>query len=545
MKRIIVLTLAPIFSACASLGNEYVSQTNQTAPPSTGTTTTEITTETTTSQPSLDNDNDGFSIKEGDCDDNDATINPDATEYCDGIDSDCSGSESSGIVSFYNTAENKWYDRTNNLTGDANAPSSQSLTDSGDYHFCEGTFYVSLFVANDISLIGEYGEVFLDGADLEQVIINANGFNLDIRNLVIQNGAQPSLQGGGLYQSEGTLRLTDVDFFSNSADAGGALAVWDATTVLENVSFYQNLASTGGAVGVYNGTYVSSDTRYIENAAENAGALYAYYTNISEASPNYEGNAAADTAGAVYSIGAVYEAYDQADGATAQDCTFRNNSAPFGGVWRGFISTLSLNDCDLINETDALDNSTHDIYVADNGFFYNYEAQTSVTCDATGCGNATGYSILAKSPSEYNISPTSIIGNTYLSQTIDTIDTFSYYIKSQIACTPTFTVHEKTADADWAQIWEGQSGTTNDLSFSYVGAGDVGVPTVPGNEYLLGISNGDSCGLLFFFWGGDKSIPDAGFGDLTGYAFQINWDTAIGISTYTTGIYNTSVTSSH
>jgi hypothetical protein len=46
-----------------------------------------------------DDDGDGFSDK--DCDDNNATVNPDADEVCDGLDNNCDGRVDEGLILEY------------------------------------------------------------------------------------------------------------------------------------------------------------------------------------------------------------------------------------------------------------------------------------------------------------------------------------------------------------------------------------------------------------------------------------------------------------
>ena len=63
----------------------------------------------------LDVDEDGF-FEDVDCDDRDATVNPDATEACNGIDDNCDGSVDEGVLT-------TWFsDADGDTFGDASVP---------------------------------------------------------------------------------------------------------------------------------------------------------------------------------------------------------------------------------------------------------------------------------------------------------------------------------------------------------------------------------------------------------------------------------------
>ncbi len=65
-----------------------------------------------------DEDGDGFSVSTGDCDDDDAEINPTAEEICDGLDNNCDGETDEGVqLTFYADADGDSY-------GDGAAPLS-------------------------------------------------------------------------------------------------------------------------------------------------------------------------------------------------------------------------------------------------------------------------------------------------------------------------------------------------------------------------------------------------------------------------------------
>ncbi len=66
-----------------------------------------------------DCDEDGYSVEDGDCNDEDATVNPAAEEYCDGVDNDCDGEVDEGIGSLWyaDTDGDGWGDATQTVQG--------------------------------------------------------------------------------------------------------------------------------------------------------------------------------------------------------------------------------------------------------------------------------------------------------------------------------------------------------------------------------------------------------------------------------------------
>jgi hypothetical protein len=68
----------------------------------------------------------GYSSDDSDCDDSDAAINPDAEEYCDGVDNDCDGDVDSGAVDatdFYADADGDGYGDAADSVWGCSAPS--------------------------------------------------------------------------------------------------------------------------------------------------------------------------------------------------------------------------------------------------------------------------------------------------------------------------------------------------------------------------------------------------------------------------------------
>ena len=83
-----------------------------------------------------DGDNDGYTVNDGDCDDGNPTVNPGATEVCDDIDNNCDGSMS-------DLPTDQWEPNSSWNVGDLNAVNylgeldDDSIIEIDNYHFPE------------------------------------------------------------------------------------------------------------------------------------------------------------------------------------------------------------------------------------------------------------------------------------------------------------------------------------------------------------------------------------------------------------------------
>jgi len=233
----------------------------------------------------VDQDGDGFYSDE-DCDDSDASINPDASELDPGVngtDDDCNG----------------WVDDVD-ICDTANGFSTiqgaiDGLSDGFLIRVCSGVWSENLeFDGREIDVLATEGPdvTTIDGSSSGSVAVFVGGSSVSVEGFTITNGYGDELGGaldctqsdltlvgnvittnigvwgGGLYARRCELNLQENSFENNSAsEMGGGLYAQKCSGDIVGNSFGQNVASEGGGVTLYETSLNFQDNQVYSNQA--------------------------------------------------------------------------------------------------------------------------------------------------------------------------------------------------------------------------------------------------------------------------------------
>jgi predicted outer membrane repeat protein len=309
----------------------------------------------------IDNDGDGVSPDDGDCNDADATTYPGAADpACDGVDNDCDGA---GLDDTFAIGLVRYADLQSAL---------DAAVDGDTVDVCQGAFVANTTFAPDAPMAvtvrawsGDPADTVLDGGSLGPILVIGPGADVTLENLGFSNGVSSwrddvwLSSGGAIFADGAMLTVRGSRFETNTAtEWGGAIAAGvddDATSglVVEDCTFEDNRAlANGGAIAVRADSVdasptveVTSGTFTNDRASESGGALYFYGDGLraTVASSDFDTNSVSGHR----SAGGAIEAAGAGVALTVSDSSFTDNTS---GRWAGAVS-MTADTSDLVVDT--------------------------------------------------------------------------------------------------------------------------------------------------------------------------------------------------
>ena len=362
---------------------------------------------------------DASSLPEGqvldstDCDDSDSSVNPGATELCDGLDNDCDAatSEPDGVTIWTPT---EVLDATWWADGTASVPQALHTEDAYTIAVCGGPYYVNFGVSHDLTLFnGDPARpAILSGGGVKPVLLTtegSSGVDVQISDITIEDGLGSGgyMDDGGYYGggvscgTDNTLILDRVTIQDSKASVGAGYAGGGVLLVDCAATITDSIITGNGTVGDYGGGIAAIgdnvmleliDSEVTDNEATiGAGVVISGESESSAAlailqGTLVDGNEALTFAGGAY---VSYASLSCEDTKTYYGA-FTDNSVTAGnggaiGVAPTFVSpqTVTSAGCDFGTSAGRDNNSPNDVQL--NGPSYSYGDDATFTCTPSGC----------------------------------------------------------------------------------------------------------------------------------------------------------------
>ena len=234
------------------------STTTGTTTTTTGSTTTTTTTTTTTSPLETDDDGDGFTEDDGDCDDTSSTVNPLAAELCNGIDDNCNGvvdDEPLDGTTYYADADSDGFgDATDSIracTLPAGYVENSDDCDDTDaaIGLCDTGETGAVVVNHDGTYFGNlYAEIDIPKLGLSDIC------NIPFNNLTFDASTTPQLRGSATC-------LIEVVYFGIKFKENALILVSGNLTTEPN---FEGTIEIDTYAESYEGSFIDADTLYAD-----------------------------------------------------------------------------------------------------------------------------------------------------------------------------------------------------------------------------------------------------------------------------------------
>lgn len=226
--------------------------------------------------PDVDDDGDGLSENEGDCDDANAAVFPGALELCDGVVNDCDGSASeAGLIS----ADGANYDTLEAALA--------AVSDGGTVGLC-GTEYSldsTLVLDRDLTLWSPLGAQTTRLVPTHSdSVLRVDAAAVTLRGLSWSDGgsAVGSVLGGAVHVTSGSsLTLDGCILDGHAASHGGAIYADDASLRLVDTTVNGRADLDGGVVRLEGGRLTCEGATTLSGTASAGGAVHIASAEVS------------------------------------------------------------------------------------------------------------------------------------------------------------------------------------------------------------------------------------------------------------------------